>query len=101
MRRGDVLEHPLRGRRFVVVATQYLVDVGVVVVAEVAPVVPAGTRGMLAVQLAKADPVGGAVLAYRLNWLAADRLDGWKRLGRLCDTSVELVDMALRAALDL
>ena len=99
--RGEVWEHPLRSRQFVIVATRHLLDTGTVVLAEIAPEVPAGTRGMLAVQLGEHDPVPGAVLSYRLNWLAADRMAEWKYLGRLSEGTLEAVNMSLRVALDL
>jgi hypothetical protein len=99
--RGDIWEHPLRGRQFVVVATKHLVETGTVIVAEIAPEVPAGTKGMLAVQLGDDDPVGGAVIAYRVNWQASERMADWKFVGRLSAATLDVVDMALRAAMDL
>jgi hypothetical protein len=99
--RGDVWEHPLRGRQFVVVATRHLLDTGTVILAEIAPEVPVGTKGMLAVQLGGEDPAGGAVIAYRVNWQAIERMADWKYLGRLSAATLDVVDMALRAAMDL
>jgi mRNA-degrading endonuclease toxin of MazEF toxin-antitoxin module len=83
----------------VIISTDRLTEVGTAIVAEIHPQVPAGTRGMLAVTLGPNDPVDGAVLAWRINWLAADRLG--EHLGRLNDATMEVIDMALRTALDL
>jgi mRNA-degrading endonuclease toxin of MazEF toxin-antitoxin module len=94
-----VVGHALRDRRFVVVSCQAITDTGTVVVAEIADAVPSGARGMLAVPLTDADPVSGAVLSWRINYMAADRLGG--QLGELSAETVERLDMALRATLDL
>lgn len=99
MRRGTVVGHPVRDRRFVVVSCEALTDAGTVIVSEVADAVPSGARGMLAVPLTDADPVQGAVLVWRINYMAADRLG--EVLGDLTGATVERLDMALRAALDL
>jgi mRNA-degrading endonuclease toxin of MazEF toxin-antitoxin module len=99
--RGDVWEHPLRGRQFVVISTQRLNENGTVIVAEIAGDVPSGTRGMLAVQLGADDPVPGAVIAYRVNWQMADRMAEWKLVGRLSDATMDVVAMALRTSMDL
>ena len=71
MRRGTVVGHALRDRRFVVVSCQPITDTGTVIVAEIADDVPLGARGMLAVPLTSDDPVPGAVLASRMHYLAA------------------------------
>jgi len=99
VRRGDVFHHSALDRRFVVVSTDRLTEAGTAIVAEVHPEIPIGMRGMLAVSLRDEDPVGGAVLGWRVNYIAADRLG--KHLGRLTDETMEIVDMALRTALDL
>jgi len=99
--RGDVWEHPLRGRQFVVVSTQRLTDSGTVILAELASEVPDGTRGMLAVQLGEDDPVAGAVIGYRVNWQTAERMAEWKYVGGLTDSTMEVVAMALRTSMDL
>jgi hypothetical protein len=99
--RGDVWEHPLRGRRFVVVSTDHLTVTGTVILVEIASEVPAGTRGMLAVHLDEEDGIGGAVIGYRLNWQAAGRMAGWKYVGRISENTLEVIDMALRTSMDL
>jgi mRNA-degrading endonuclease toxin of MazEF toxin-antitoxin module len=99
VRRGEVYAHAAFPRQFVVVSTDRLTETGTAIVAEIHPEVPAGTRGMLAVTLGDNDPIPGAVLAWRVNWLIADRLG--EHLGRLSETTMEVVDMALRTALDL
>ncbi|HEY3506983.1 MAG TPA: hypothetical protein VGN37_29855 [Actinocatenispora sp.] len=45
------------------------------------------------------DPVPGAVLAWRINCLSAERLGA--ALGDLTGETVERMDIALRAVLDL
>lgn len=99
MRRGTVIGHALRDRRFVVVSCQAISDTGTVVVAEISDMVPSGARGMLAVPLIDADPVPGAVLSWRINYMSADRLG--EELGELTAETIERLDMALRATLDL
>ncbi|MGH3545951.1 MAG: type II toxin-antitoxin system PemK/MazF family toxin [Mycobacteriales bacterium] len=99
MRRGEVVSHPVRDRRFVIVSCNALNNVGTVVVAEVSDTVPEGTRGMLAVPLTESDPVSGAVLAWRINYLAVQRLGD--SLGQLSSQTLERVDVAIRAALEL
>lgn len=99
MKRGTVVGHALRDRRFVVVSCQAITDTGTVVVLEIADDVPAGARGLLAVPLTEDDPVPGAVLVWRVNYMSTDRLGS--ALGQLTDATVERLDMALRAALDL
>jgi mRNA-degrading endonuclease toxin of MazEF toxin-antitoxin module len=99
--RGDVWQHPLRGRQFVIVSTQRLIENGTVIVAEIANEVPSGTRGMLAVQLGEEDPATGAVIAYRVNWQRADRMAEWKFVGQLSDATLDVVAMALRTSMDL
>lgn len=101
MNRGDVWEHPLRGRRFVIVSTDHLTVTGTVILVEIASDVPAGTRGMLAVQLTEEDGIGGAVIGYRVNWQAADRMIEWKYLGRISENTLEVIEMALRTSMDL
>jgi mRNA-degrading endonuclease toxin of MazEF toxin-antitoxin module len=99
--RGEVWEHPLRGRRFVIVSTDHLTVTGTVILVEIASEVPAGTRGMLAVHLTEHDDVGGAAIGYRLNWQAARRMANWKYLGRVSENNLEVIDMALRTSMDL
>ncbi|WP_144118655.1 hypothetical protein [Catellatospora sichuanensis] len=71
------------------------------IVAEISPTVPSGTRGMLAVQLGETDPTAGAVIAYRLNWQTADRMADWKFIGRVSEATLDVVAMAIRTAMDL
>jgi mRNA-degrading endonuclease toxin of MazEF toxin-antitoxin module len=99
MRRGDVYAHATFPRQFVVVSTDRLTEVGTAIVAEIHPEVPAGMRGMLAVALSSEDPVPGAVLTWRVNYVTADRLG--KHLGRLSEATMEVISMALRTAMDL
>jgi mRNA-degrading endonuclease toxin of MazEF toxin-antitoxin module len=99
VRRGTVVGHALRDRRFVVVSCQAITDTGTAVVVEIADTVPAGARGMLAVPLTEEDPVPGAVLVWRINYVSADRLGA--ELGQLSESTVERLDMALRAGLVL
>lgn len=99
MKRGEVISHAVRDRRFVVVSCNALNNVGTVIAAEIADSVPAGTQGMLAVLLTDADPVPGAVLAWRVNYVSAQRLG--ESLGELSPDTLERVDMAVRAALEL
>ncbi|GAB7053158.1 type II toxin-antitoxin system PemK/MazF family toxin [Catenuloplanes indicus] len=98
IRRGDVYRHRL-GRHFVVVSTARLNEVGAVIVAEIHDEVPSGMQGMLAVALGPDEPLAGAVLTWRVNWLAGDRLGEF--VGRLSAEVMEHVDMALRTAMDL
>jgi mRNA-degrading endonuclease toxin of MazEF toxin-antitoxin module len=99
MRRGVVFAHPKIDRRFVVVSTDRLTETGTVIIAEIKGEIPAELRGMLAVGLRADDPVAGAVLGWRVNYVAAHRLG--QRLGRLSDETMEVVAMALRTAMDL
>jgi mRNA-degrading endonuclease toxin of MazEF toxin-antitoxin module len=99
VKRGDVYTHPTVNRRFVVVSTNRLTEAGTVIVAEVSPEYPAGLRGMLAVALRDDDPIRGAVLGWRVNYVAAERLG--THLGRLSDETMEVVDIAVRTAMDL
>jgi|GEM_PF-7124661 len=99
VKRGEVISHAVRERQFVVISCNALNNVGAVVVAEIAGVIPAGARGMLAVPLADTDPVPGAVLAWRVNYLSAERLG--ESLGELSPDTLERVDAAVRAALEL
>jgi mRNA-degrading endonuclease toxin of MazEF toxin-antitoxin module len=99
VRRGDIYTHATFPRQFVVVSTDRLTHAGTAIVAEIHPDVPTGTRGMLAVPLTEQDPLRGAVLAWRVNYLAADRLG--EHLGRLSAETIEVMDMALRTAMDL
>jgi mRNA-degrading endonuclease toxin of MazEF toxin-antitoxin module len=99
VRRGDVYAHATFDRHFVIVSTDRLTEIGTAMVAEIFPKSPAGTRGLLAVTLGEDDPVPGAVLAWRVNYVAADRLG--EHLGRLSGATMEVVDMALRTAMDL
>lgn len=99
MNRGDVFGHAQFPRRFVIITCEALNAVGTVVVAEVADEMPEGTRGMLAVPLVEADSMAGAVLTWRLNYMPGSRLG--EHVGRLSAETMERVDMALRAALDL
>lgn len=99
VRRGEVYAHATFDRRLAVVSCDELTELGTAVVVEIAPEVPAGMRGMLAVALGQGDPVPGAVLAWRVNYVTADRLG--RRLGRLSEATMDVVDMALRTAMDL
>jgi mRNA-degrading endonuclease toxin of MazEF toxin-antitoxin module len=99
VRRGEVYTHASFDRRLAVVSCDELTDLGTAVVVEVATEVPVGMRGMLAVGLTDRDPVGGAVLAWRINYVTADRLGTC--LGRLSEETMDVVDMALRTAMDL
>jgi mRNA-degrading endonuclease toxin of MazEF toxin-antitoxin module len=99
VKRGDVYAHATLTRQFVIVSTDRLTEAGTAIVAEVHPEVPAGMRGMLAVTLGPDDPLPGAVLAWRVNYVAASRLG--KHLGRLSESTMEVVSMALRTAMDL
>ncbi|MDG4792093.1 type II toxin-antitoxin system PemK/MazF family toxin [Micromonospora sp. WMMD1102] len=99
MRRGDVYSHATFDRQFVIVSTDRLTESGTVIVVEISPEVPAGTRGMLAVALTDTEPVHGAVLAWRVNYVKAERLG--KHLGALSAEAIDMVDMALRTAMDL
>lgn len=99
MRRGDVHAHAQFDRNFVVVSTDILTEAGTVIVAEIAPEAPAGTRGMLAIALEDTEPVTGAVLAWRVNYMKAERLG--KHLGTLSPHAMDMVGMALRTAMDL
>lgn len=99
MRRGDVFNHAQFDRQFVIVSTDRLTEAGTAIVVEISPEVPAGTRGMLAVALADTEPAHGAVLAWRVNYVKAERLG--KHLGSLSAESMDMVDMALRTAMDL
>jgi mRNA-degrading endonuclease toxin of MazEF toxin-antitoxin module len=99
--RGDIWEHPLRGRRFAIVSTDHLNDTGTVIVAEIVPDAPHGTRGMLAVTLNDNDPCAGTVIAYRINWQATERMADWKYIGRLSAQTTDIINMALRTAMDL
>ena len=100
MKRGDVYQRPPRGRLYVVVSADALIRTGTVVVAEVVESAPE-RRGMIAVPLsdARGDAVPGAVRADLLGYVNVDRMGEFA--GRLDDTTMELVDMALRAVLDL
>ncbi|MFI5840856.1 type II toxin-antitoxin system PemK/MazF family toxin [Catenuloplanes sp. NPDC051500] len=98
IRRGDIYRHRL-GRHFVVVSTARLNEVGTVIVAEIHDLVPSGMQGMLAIALGPAEPLTGAVLAWRVNWLAGDRLGD--PVGSLSSEAMEHLDMALRTAMDL
>jgi len=101
VKRGDVYAHTTLPRRFVVLSADELTEHGTAVVVELAPAAPPGTRGVLAVRLSREDkvPDGGAVLAWRVNYLPAIRLG--PHLGRLSDRTMDSVSIALRAALDL
>ncbi|GIG71025.1 type II toxin-antitoxin system PemK/MazF family toxin [Phytomonospora endophytica] len=99
VKRGGVYRHAAFDRRFVVVSTDPLNEHGTVIVAEIDAEPPAGIRGMLAVRLGEDDPVPGAILAWRVNWLAAERLGAYD--GQVCRASMEALDMALRTAMDL
>lgn len=98
--RGDVYGHPTLARRFVVVSTDRLSETGSVIVAEVGAGTPLAERlAMFAVSLGPDDGVSGVVLGWRVNWLNASRLGSPQ--GRIGAASMELVDVALRAAMDL
>lgn len=84
-----------------IVSTDHLTETGTVIVAEIVPDVPTGTRGMLAVQLGEDDPCQGAVIAYRINWQAAERMADWKYVGRVSEATLDVIGMALRTAMDL
>nr|MDT0660876.1 type II toxin-antitoxin system PemK/MazF family toxin [Micromonospora sp. DSM 115978] len=99
MRRGEVYSHAQFDRQFVIVSTDRLTESGTAIVVEISPEVPAGTRGMLAVALPATESVGGAVLAWRVNYVKADRLG--KHLGAMSPESMDMIDMALRTAMDL
>lgn len=99
MKRGDVYAHAKLPRQFVIVSTNRLTETGTAVIAEIKPEIPIELRGMLAVGLRDADPVDGAVLGWRVNYIAAHRLGRY--LGRLSDETMEVVDMALRTAMEL
>lgn len=99
MRRGDVYSHAQFDRQFVIVSTNLLTDTGTAIIVEIAPEAPAGTRGMLCVSLGEDEPIGGAVLAWRVNYVKADRLG--KHLGTLSTETMDVVAMALRTAMDL
>ena len=99
VRRGAVYAHPTLDRRFVVLSADRLTESGTAIVAEIYPEPPAGMRGLLAVTLPPDAPVAGAVLAWRINYISVDRLG--KHLGELSPATMELVDMALRTAMDL
>jgi mRNA-degrading endonuclease toxin of MazEF toxin-antitoxin module len=87
-------------RRFVVVSANELTEFGTVIVAEFAEDEPAGPRGVLSVAAQNGDyDLHGVVLAWRVNWMQAKMLG--PRIGRLSDSTMYQVDMALRAALDL
>jgi mRNA-degrading endonuclease toxin of MazEF toxin-antitoxin module len=99
VKRGDVYAHATFPRRFAVISCDELTDLGTAVVVEIVPAVPIGMRGMLAVALRDDDPISGAVLAWRVNYVVADRLG--EHLGQLSPATMEIVEMALRASMDL
>jgi mRNA-degrading endonuclease toxin of MazEF toxin-antitoxin module len=99
VKRGEVYRHTTLPRLFVVVSCDELTELGTAIVAEIAPEVPAGMRGMLAVTLRDDDPVAGAVLAWRVNYMTAARLGEY--VGMLTDPTMEVVGMSVRTAMDL
>lgn len=99
MRRGDVYSHAQFDRHFVIVSTDLLTDTGTAIIVEIGPEAPAGTRGMLCVALGEDEPINGAVLAWRVNYVKADRLG--KHLGTLSSQTMDVVSMTLRTAMDL
>jgi mRNA-degrading endonuclease toxin of MazEF toxin-antitoxin module len=99
VRRGEVYAHASFPRRFAVVSTDRIGESGTVVVAEIVPEAVGGVLAMFAVTLGAADPVPGTVLAWRLNYLAAGRLG--RHLGQLSQATMDIVDIALRTALEL
>lgn len=99
VRRGDLVRHAIFPRDFLVVSVDELTSLGTAIVVEVAPEVPSGMRGMLAVTLGADDPISGAVLAWRVNYTTADRLG--EHLGEISPETMEVVEMALRTAMDL
>jgi mRNA-degrading endonuclease toxin of MazEF toxin-antitoxin module len=99
VRRGEVYAHSTFDRSFVVVSTGRLNEIGAVIVVEIAPEMPQGSLGMLAVALRPDDGLTGAALAWRVNYLNASRLGA--RLGALSAETMEVLDMALRTAMEL
>lgn len=99
MRRGDVYAHAQFDRQFVIVSTDRLTEAGTAIIVELAPDAPSGTRGMLAITLPDSEPIAGTVLAWRVNYVKTERLG--KPQGRLSPETMDMVDMALRTAMDL
>lgn len=101
MTRGGVYAHAtFTHRRFVVVSADPLSETGTVLVVEVADEAPtAGPLPMLAVTLTPDDGLTGVVLGWRINFTPAGRLGAL--LGQISPSTMDSVDVALRAALDL
>jgi mRNA-degrading endonuclease toxin of MazEF toxin-antitoxin module len=99
VKRGAVYRHATFPRLFLVISCDELTELGTAIVAEIAPEVPVGMRGMLAVALRDDDPVHGAVLAWRVNYVTAARLGEY--VGQLTEQTMEVVGMAVRTAMDL
>jgi mRNA-degrading endonuclease toxin of MazEF toxin-antitoxin module len=99
MKRGAVYRHAAFPRQFVVISCDELTDLGTAIVAEIVPEVPIGMHGMLAVALRDDDPIHGAVLAWRVNYVTAARLGDY--VGQLTEQTMETVAMSVRTAMDL
>lgn len=103
MRRGEVYLHATFPRRFVVVSATPLSELGTVITAEIVQDAAPGMFAMFTVTLTEADVDAGCgagvVLGWRVNYTRADRLGAY--VGRLSNTTMEQVDVALRAAMEL
>lgn len=102
MTRGQIHECSSLGgpRLFLVVSADEVAQIGNVIVVEVTRERPPGPRGLLSVGLRPDDPAPGAVVRTdRINYMSVTRLG--PPIGRLTASTMSLVDMALRAALDL
>jgi mRNA-degrading endonuclease toxin of MazEF toxin-antitoxin module len=101
VKRGDILAHPSNPDRvLVLVSADQLTQAGTALLVELADAAPAGLRGLLTVTLdADQDGVAGVVRVDRLGYYATGRLGAPR--GALSDATMQLVDMALRTALDL
>lgn len=86
-------------RAFMVISVDALNRAGTVVVVEIDDSDYSGVRRMLAVPLGDTDPLAGRhVLAWRLNWLRADRLGEY--IGQAHPDTVERVVAAAKAAIE-
>lgn len=100
MRRGAVYNHPrFPERRFAVVSAPEVANLGTVILADIDPVAPEGTSGLLAVTLTDDDPVSGAVMVHHLSYFSVGRLGDC--FGHLSPETMDGVDYALRSALAL
>ncbi|MGX6607474.1 hypothetical protein ACWKSP_35915 [Micromonosporaceae bacterium Da 78-11] len=96
--------YPYQGIRradFLVVSVNALNSAGTVILVEIADDAPTDLRGLLAVQLGEQDPLPGKwVLAWRINYANAGRLDVGAGHGTLSAETMIKVRAAVRSAIE-